>query len=124
MKLFILLGLITSSSLFAGTQTCRSAVVDAKARLGETLAPDSFSSRKFESYNITVSEFNALSSQDQAEIYMQIKPLSVMVDEVIATLNRYIEHYSDGPYSLMYVDLLQELRGYKDDLFTCIKEKK
>jgi hypothetical protein len=121
MKILILLSLMVSTSLFAQTQSCRTAVVDAKTRLGEALSPDSFSSRDFESYNITASEFNAMNSDEQAEIYMQIKPLEVMVDEVIALLNRYIEHYKDSPYALMYADLLQELRGYKDNLINCEK---
>jgi hypothetical protein len=119
MKILILLGLMASTSLFAQNQSCRTAVVDAKARLGEALAADSFSSRDFETYNITVTEFNAMNSVEQAEIYMQLKPLSVMVEEVVALLNRYIEHYKDSPYTLMYADLLQELRFYKDNLLNC-----
>ena len=119
MKILILLSIMVSTSLFAQTQSCRTAVVDAKARLGDSLGPNSFSSRNFESYNITASEFNAMDSKEQAEIYMQIKPLKVMVSEVIALLNRYIEHYKDSPYALMYADLLQELRDYKDNLINC-----
>ena len=85
MKVLILLGLMTSTSLFAQNKSCRDAVIDAKARLGDTLATDSFSSRNFESYNITATEFNEMNSVEQSQIYMQIKPLAVMVDEVIAT---------------------------------------
>ena len=122
MKALILLSLMTSTSLFAQNKSCRDAVIDAKGRLGEALTADSFSSRNFESYNITATEFNEMSSVEQSEIYMQIKPLEVMVDEVVATLNRYIQHYNDSPYAnLYYADLLQELRQYKDSLINCEK---
>lgn len=122
MKLLILLGLVANSVAFAEIQTqksCRDAVVEGKAMVGEYVSPESFSSRTFDSYNLTAEEFNSLDSDEQTEIYNQIKPIEIVVEDTVATLNRYIEYYTDSPYAFYYIDRVQRFREAKDALLNC-----
>lgn len=124
MKLFIVLGLMATSTVFANETTqieCRDAVVNAKAHIGEYISPDSFSSRTFESYNMSANEFNNLTSQAQVNIYMQVKPIEIMVEETVNQMNSYIQRYSNSAYALYFVDTIQEYREFKDALLNCKK---
>lgn len=127
MKVLILMALVASSSVFAenGTKTktksisCRDAIIDAQKTLGNDLAVDSFSSMTFDEYDMTAVEFNTLDSEEQGEIYQQIKPIEVMVDETISDLNRYITHYNNSPYAFLYISEVDEMRDHRDSLRAC-----
>ena len=128
MKVALLLTLLVSSNLFAGQseidkKDCRGAVVEAQSVLGNSVAATSFSSRSFDSYNLTVAEFNELDSEAQAEIYMQVKPLSVMVEETISDLNRRIRSYNESFYAFFMVDEIAQMQDIRDGLRQCSMEE-
>ena len=121
MKVLILLSMIISTQAFATAQTmgCRDAVVMAKNALGEKISPESFSSNKFSDFNMTVEIFNNMSSEMQAEIYMLIKPLEVMVEEVRAEISGNIEYMNNSRYRFFYVDDIAAFQDVKDTLDAC-----
>ena len=114
---------LASGNLFAKTQNCRDAVVKAQKTLGTNISANDFSTMTFEDYNITASEFNELSSEEQGEIYKQVKPLSVMVDETISDLSRSINYYANSYYAFYMMDEIDEMRDMRDGLRTCEMEK-
>jgi len=113
--------MIISTQVFAAASpmSCRDAVVKAKSALGETIAADSFSSKKFADFNMTVEVFNNMSSEMQAEIYMLIKPLEVMVEEVRGEINGNIQYMNNSFYRLYYIDEIASLQDIKDLLDAC-----
>lgn len=122
MKVVVMLALLASGNLFANTQDCRDAVVKAQKTLGNNVSADEFSTMTFEDYNITASEFNELSSEDQGEIYKQVKPLEVMVDETISDLSRRINYYLNSYYAYFMTDEIDEMRDQRDGLRSCTME--
>ncbi len=123
MKVVIMLALLASGNLFAKTQNCRDAVVKAQKSLGKNISASDFSTMTFDDYNITASEFNDLTSEEQGEIYKQVKPLSVMVDETISDLSRSINYYANSYYAFYMMDEIDEMRDMRDGLRTCEMEK-
>lgn len=120
MKKLILMLTFLTLSLSAFAKDCRQAVVDASIELNDPMSADSFSSRTFEDYNITASEFNALSSAEQIEIYKQVKPLEVAVEEMIGRVNRTINYlYNDIYTRIMNPDLIDGFRNVRDELRAC-----
>jgi hypothetical protein len=119
MKVVIMLALLASGNLFAKTQTCRDAVVDAQKILGNSISGNDFSTMNFEDYNITAAEFNELTSEEQGEIYQQVKPLQVMVDETISDLSRRINYYMNSYYSFFYTDEIAQMQETRDGLRSC-----
>jgi hypothetical protein len=118
-KLLIALTFLTLS-ISAFAKDCRQAVVDASVQLREPMSADEFSSRTFEDYNLTAREFNALSSKEQIEIYKQVKPLEVAVEEMIARVNRTINYlYNDIYTRIMNPDLIDGFRDTRDELRAC-----
>lgn len=118
MALLITTAILMINSAMAAN-SCRSEVVLAYASLGEKIAEDSFSNSTFEELNVTYTEFNLLSSSEQDEIYMQIKPLEVMVEETIGKLNRYINRYVGTYYELFMADEISQWRTHRDNLRKC-----
>ena len=103
--------------------SCRSAVVLAYASFGEKISEDDFSSSTFDELNITVEQFNILSSTEQDEIYKKVKPIEVMVQETIDTLNRYVNRYVGTFYEMYMLDELESWRSSRDGLRGCVKTK-
>jgi hypothetical protein len=128
MKVALLLTLLVSGNLFAGQseidkKDCRSAIVEAQNVLGNRVSPTSFSSRSFDSYNLTTAEFNDLDSRAQAEIYQQVKPLSVMLEETVSDLSRRIRSYSESFYAFFMVDEIAQMQEVRDGLRQCSMEE-
>ena len=98
---------------------CRNAVVEAQKTLGNNLAEDSFSNASFEDFNLTVEQFNALSSAKQEKIYIQIKPLETMVKDSIVSLNQKINQIIGTFYELFLAAELQEWREKREQLKSC-----
>lgn len=120
MKVLVLLSMILSTQVFASSSiSCRDAVVEAKEALGEKISPTSFSINKFTDFNMTAEEFNNMSSEMQAEIYMLIKPLEVMVEEVRSEVNGNISYMRNSPYRFFYTDDIAALQDVKDVLDAC-----
>jgi len=117
--LILAITFLSSLSAFAQTKDCRTSVVDAYKSLGETIQADDFSSSEFNELNITHLEFNALTSKQQELIYMQVKPLEVMVEETIQKLNRYIERYVGTYYELYMASEIEDWRKKRDSLRSC-----
>lgn len=123
MKAVLMLALLASGNLFAKSQDCRDVVVKAQRTLGNSISPNDFSTMSFDDYNITASEFNAMDSEQQAEIYQQVKPLQVMVDETISDLNRKINYYQNSYYAFFMIDEIDEMRDMRDSLRSCSMEE-
>lgn len=123
MKIVIMLALLASGNLFANTQNCRDAVVKAQKTLGHDISANEFSTMSFNDYNVTALEFNELSSEQQAEIYKQVKPLQVMVDETISDLSGAITYYLNSYYATYMQNKIDEMRDMRDGLRTCEMEK-
>lgn len=100
-------------------EKCRSLIVDTYKMFGMNIGPMSFSSTNFEELNITVEEFNSLDPDDQSAVYTLIKPISLAVEDTIATINGVIERYSGTEFEIEFADALQILRFYKDQLRVC-----
>ncbi len=121
MKKFLL---ITCLFIYAGHSMaaieCREAVVQGYESLGLKISAFSFSSAKFEDFNLTVKEFNKLPAQEQERIYTLIRPLEVMVQETINMINGKINRIAGTFYEYMYLDELEEMRKSRDQLRACI----
>lgn len=102
---------------------CRDAIVDGYSALDQFIERDSFSLGKFEDHNLTVEQYNALTPEEQEEIYRSIKPLVVMVEETIATLNRNINQVVGTFYEFFMTDELERWRAARDQLRSCIYEE-
>ena len=117
MKVFFLLTILVSGNLFANTLSCRNVVVKAQNLLGNQMNASDFSSRTFEDYNISTYDFNQLDSEEQSEIYQQIKPLSVMVDETITDLNKSYLESGDLSLSILNSEYAWFDTGDTDQMF-------
>ena len=73
------------------------------------------------SWNIK-SEFNELSSEEQGEIYKQVKPLAVMVEETISDLSGAINYYLNSYYAMYMIDEIDDMRDQRDGLRACEME--
>ena len=122
MKVVIMLALLASGNLFAKTEKCRDAVVKAQKTLGKDMSASDFSTMTFEDYNITATEFNELSSEEQGEIYKQVKPLAVMVEETISDLSGAINYYLNSYYAMYMIDEIDDMRDQRDGLRACEME--
>ena len=119
MKL-VLLSIFTLTLTQAFAKDCRSAIVDASVALNDPLSPESFSTNTFADFNITPSEFNALSSEEQVAIYDRIKPLEVKVEEMIASVNGTINYLNRDPYIRLFrSELIDQFRAHRDTLRNC-----
>lgn len=117
-KFLVFLVLISQiQSVFAAS--CRDAVVDAYASLGKKIEKNSFSNSTFGDFNLSVEEFNALSSEEQEDIYMQIKPIEIMVEQSINDLNQQINRIAGSFYEFFMTDELQTWRASRDQLRSC-----
>lgn len=118
--LFITTIFLTLTTAYAADETqCRNEVVAAYTSLGESINANDFSNRTFTELEISYQEFNLLSSQEQDEIYMQVKPLEVMIEETIGKLNRYINRYAGTFYEMFMLDEIDEWRTHRDALRKC-----
>tara|TARA_B100001971_G_C18267890_1_gene595800 strand:+ start:11453 stop:11815 length:363 start_codon:yes stop_codon:yes gene_type:complete len=116
--LFLSLITLTIGSAFA--KDCRTAIVDASISLNEPLSPESFSTNSFADFNLTAAEFNALPSTEQVDIYNRIKPLSVMVEEMVGKVNRTINYLNNYPYIRLFrSELIDEFRAHRTELRAC-----
>lgn len=100
-------------------QTCRDAVVGAYESLGASVDPNSFSSAKFEDFNLSVEEFNDLSSDEQEVIYIQVRPMKITVQSTVNLLNSRIARYAGTFYEMYVIDKLERWRKSVDDLKSC-----
>jgi len=98
---------------------CRDAVVEAYTTLGSSIERDSFSSAEFSDLELSVEEFNALDSNAQEEIYIQIRPMRVTVESTIISLNQQINRYAGTFYEMYVLDKLELWREAVDPLRSC-----
>lgn len=117
-KLLVFLILVAQSQIALAT-SCRDAVVIAYESFGGHLPKDSFSNSEFKDYNLSIEEFNALSSEEQEKIYMQIKPIELMVEETIGIINQRIGSVAGTFYELFMADKLQLWREARESLKSC-----
>jgi hypothetical protein len=118
--IFILNFSIFSVSSFASETSCRDTIVDAYTAIGINMPADSFSNAKFEDFNISIQEFNALSSKEQEVIYMRVKPIEVVAENAINTINRYINRYVGTFYEVYMADELSNWRLQRDNVRNCL----
>jgi hypothetical protein len=114
---------IFSTSIFAeddSTQACRASIVAAYSAVGINMPADSFSNSNFEDFNISVEDFNALSSTEQEIIYMKVKPIEVVTQGAINTINRYINRYAGTFYEVYMADELTLWRLQRDNMRNCL----
>ena len=102
-------------------KSCRLAVVLAYLSVGEDINPGAFSNSSFDQLNITIDDFNAMSSEEQDAIYMRVKPIEVMVEETIMKLSRYIDRYLGSPYEAYLIDEINAWRDARSALRSCTK---
>lgn len=125
-KTFLLITLtlsLFSTSIFAEdarTKECRDSIVSAYLAVGINMPADSFSNAKFEDFNISVEDFNALNSKEQELIYMKIKPIQVVTQDAINTINRYINRYAGTFYEVYMADELTLWRLQRDNMRNCL----
>jgi hypothetical protein len=100
---------------------CRTAVVLGYASLGVEINASSFSTSTFTQENITVEEFNAMPSEQQEEVYTRIKPLSVVVSDLIKEISLFVEQYAGTIAEIKYPDFFANLRDKRVDLRSCVE---
>ena len=98
---------------------CRTAVVQAYDSLDTKIDGDSFSNADFADFNVSVEEFNDLSTQEQEEIYIQVRPLEVMVLTTIHLLDAQISRYAGTFYEIYVIEELKKWRSNVDKLRSC-----
>lgn len=118
--------LLLANGAFAATiqeafaKNCRQSIVEARQALRSPLAPADFSSLDKNSFRLSARRFNSLSADEQAKIYMKLKPLAVMVDETVQEISSTINYLSRDPYaSLFRAQILQNLRQSREELRNC-----
>lgn len=123
----ILLAIALALSFHASAQStqsnqsdCRQAVVAASVDLNTPLAPNEFSVMNGSAFTLSAEEFNSLSAEEQGKIYLKLRPLKSMVEELIEKTNGAINYLSQDPYAALFrADLLQTLRSNRDQLRSC-----
>ena len=120
--LILNLSIFSTSALANGTSKldCREVIVDAYSSVGINMAADSFSNAKFGDFNISIEEFNALNSREHEVIYMRIKPMEVVAESAINTINRYINRYVGTFYEVYMADELSTWRLQRDNVRNCL----
>jgi hypothetical protein len=123
MKSAFLLSILTLSltSLAQDKIDCRTAVVQGYASIGIRVEIQSFSINSFSDENITVEAFNALTSEQQEEIYMRIKPLEVVVSDAIRDLTLFVEPYLGTVAMIKYADVFANIANKRQNLRTCVE---
>jgi hypothetical protein len=120
MKRLLIALTFLSLSITAFAKDCRQAVVDASIQLRDPISAGSFSNRTFKDYNLNAEEFNKLTSEEQVEIYRQVKPLEVAVEEMIARVTRTVNYLNNDIYTrIMNPDLIEQFRVIRDELRAC-----
>ncbi len=118
MKLaFALFLSLLSGMTYAGS--CRDQIVSAYELIGVQIKADSFSSTSFEELGLSFEEFNELPSEKQEEIYSQIRPLEVMVEQVIFDLNAKIDEVAGTFYEFFMGAELEAWRLKRAELRKC-----
>ena len=127
-RMMTILALTLTTSLYAETEakidvdTCKKVIVFANKVLGNEMTVDSFSSETFDQQNLTVTEFNSLTTEQQVEIYNKIKSLKVQVIETITELNSFFNAYAGTPIERQYQDLFASLRNQRAYLrYKCLE---
>jgi hypothetical protein len=118
-KFLVFLILISQVQSVFAASSCRDAVVEAYRSLGKKIEKDSFSDSNFSEFNITVEEFNSLSSEEQEEIYLRVKPIEIMVEETISDLNKQISRIAGSFYEFFMINELDDWRSKRDLLRSC-----
>lgn len=95
-------------------QECRNLIVTGYKLLKQDVKTDDFSTNKFEDFDLTVEQFNQLSAEEQIIIYNKIKPLGLVVSEVIDALNDEINRYVGTFYEFFMAADIQKWRLQKD----------
>jgi hypothetical protein len=111
-KFLVFLILISQIQTVFAASSCRDAVVEAYRSLGKKIEKDSFSDSKFSEFNISVEEFNLLSSEEQEEIYLR-------VEETISDLNKQISRIAGSFYEFFMTHELDDWRSKRDLLRSC-----
>lgn len=109
---------------FLSDKECRKLIVEAYDLLGDKVEPDSFSTNEFSDFNISIEQFNALTASEQVDIYRRIKPLAVVVQEVIDEINGQINRYAGTFYEYFMAEQMQQWRAKKDELRGCNPQKR
>lgn len=117
MKLLVFSLILASTNVFA--MDCRDAVVAGYAAVNVSIDADEFSQLSFEELELTPALYNALPPAEQEEIYRQIKPLEVMVEETISMLNSRINRVVGSYYEFFMIDELEQWRSSRDELRAC-----
>ena len=122
-KLILPVLLAFQASFLAGkcmASDCREAVVEAYESMESSIDAGSFSNAHFNDFNLTIEEFNELTTTEQEEIYIQVRPMKVMVDVTIIQLNNKISRYAGTFYEVYVLDKLELWRESVDNLRACI----
>lgn len=117
-KLVLSLVLVLNSNLLLAID-CRDAVVEAYESIGVSIERDAFSNNSFDDYDLSIDEFNSLDSQEQQEIYVQIRPLENMVQATINAVNAKINRYAGTFYEIYVLDKLVMWRDQVNQLKSC-----
>lgn len=116
--------ILLSGNLYAQSISCREAVIKGQKLLGNILSSSDFSSRTFADYNLSSDDFNELSSHEQSEIYEQIKPLEVMVEQTIHELRQTLSYYQNSIYALYMIDEINDMLYAQTQLKSCLRQDK
>lgn len=117
-KVLVFLIIVTQAqAVFA--INCRDAIVEGHEALGKKIDRNSFSNSTFSDFNMSVDQFNVLSSEEQEEIYSKIRPIEVMVEQTISDLNRKIDRIAGTFYEIFMGEELELWRDKRDQLRSC-----
>lgn len=125
MKILIALLVTFSIATHASTDQdyteteCRDLIVEGYKMLKIDIKADEFSTTTFNELNISIEDFNQLTPTEQTTIYNKIKPLSLVVTEVIDELNSQIDRYVGSFYEFFMAAEIQSWRAQKDKLRYC-----
>jgi len=113
---------ILSVPAFATPLSCRYAVVEAYASMKVIVEPYSFSSLTFTELNLTAAQINDLDVLEQVNIYNQLKPMTISIENAIGSLNYNIRKISGTAYEFLLLDQLIDMRAKRDQLRSCVKK--
>jgi hypothetical protein len=116
---YLLTTILILSSTMASAEVCRDVIVEASREVGEPLAKTDFSITSFDEMNLTVEDFNLLSSEEQEAIFYKIMPFNQLKMKIYMKVARTIRRYEGTFYEYYYSDKMVILRELKDRLIAC-----
>ena len=98
---------------------CIDAIIYGYKTMNVELTRDNLRRKKFSEFGVTAEEFNSLPTQYQEAIYYQIKPIEVLVEEVINHLNQRINYAEGDIFDAEYSQELFSWRMGREILRNC-----